>query len=169
MAPGEEAAGAPHPPSCLLFVSGSGQTRVGPSKVSSGDAMSKGMPLIPGRQTVKCSYTGMRSRTSQRVALVQVLGTWAGTSTGQKSSWLGFLPTQHWQNPRKFSILCQVIFPQGMTDMRPSGLLCPFQIQVSLPHKQTHHQFLLRGDRRARREGWQLPIAKAAIPKSRWV
>ena len=169
-APGEEAAGAPHPPSCLLFASGPGQARcVGPSKISSGDVRSKGMSLIPGRQTVKCSYTGIQNQTSQRDPVVQLRGAWAGTVAGQQSAWLGFLPTQHWQNPRKFSILCRVIRPQGLTYMRPSGLLCPLQIQVSLPHRRTHHRFPLRGDRRAHGEGWQLPVARAAIPKSWWV
>lgn len=169
-APGEEAAGAPCPPSCLLFASGPGQACcVGPSKVSSGDARSKGMSLIPGRQTVKCSYIGVKNQTSQRDPVVQLPGPWAGTLAEQKSNWLGFLPTQQWQNLRKFSILCKVICPQEMTYMRPSRLLCPLQTQVSLPHRQTHHQFPLRGDRRACGDGWQLPSARAAIPKSWWV
>lgn len=168
--PGEEAAGAPRPPSCLLFASGPGQARcVGPGKISSGNARTKGMSAIPVRQTVKFSYTGMQNQTSRRDSVVQLLVAWAGTSAGQKSDWMGFLPTPHWQNPRKFSILCKAIFPQEMAYTRPSGLLCPLQIQVSLPYRQSHHWFLLHGDRRARGEGWWLPIARAAIPKSQWV
>lgn len=105
------------------------------------------MSAIPVRQTVKCSYTGMQNQTSQRDPVEQLLMAWAGTLAGQKSDWLGFLPTQHWENPRKFSILCNAICPQEMTYTRPSGLLCPLQIQVSLPYRQTHHWFPLHGDR----------------------
>lgn len=95
------------------------------------------MSAIPVRQTVKFSYTGMQNQTSQMDPVVQLLVAWAGTLAGQKSDWLGFLPTPHWQNLRKFSILCNAIYPQEMTYTRPSGLLCPLQIQVSLLYRVT--------------------------------